>query len=167
MSKDRTLSGATRVDLGVIALKEYSAFPKLQVYRSLSIRLFVFISRTLIRGSYPSAEKQLVYSTAPADWAPFVYIQFKCETALFNLKIGPYQVLLFWARVDLGVMVMKEYSHFPKLHFYLSLTTRLFNVISRTHIGEQALPHCRDAVSVFLDSFCTSCGYVTQKWENT
>ena len=38
--------------------------PKLQHYRNVTIRLFCVISR-----SYPSAEVQSVYSTAPADWA--------------------------------------------------------------------------------------------------
>ena len=33
---------------------------------------------------------------------------------LFNPEIGPYQVLPLWARVDLGAMVMKGYSAFPK-----------------------------------------------------
>ena len=45
---------------------------KLQHYWNLTIRLFSVISRTLVllgEGSYPSAEKQSVYSTAPADLA--------------------------------------------------------------------------------------------------
>ena len=44
--------------------------PKLQHCWNLTIRLFCFIPRTLIvGGSYPSAEKQSVYFTAPANWA--------------------------------------------------------------------------------------------------
>ena len=35
------------------------------------IILFNVISRTLIGGSYPSAEVQSVYSTAPANWAMY------------------------------------------------------------------------------------------------
>ena len=58
-----------RVNLGAMAIKGYSAFPKAQHYWSLTIRLINVISRTLIwwggGGSYPSAEMQLVYSTAP------------------------------------------------------------------------------------------------------
>ena len=51
--------------------------PKLQHCWNLTIRLFSVISRTLVGGmSYPSAEKQSVYSTAPADWAS-VYVS-KC-----------------------------------------------------------------------------------------
>ena len=44
---------------------------KLQHYWSLAIRLFNVISRTFIErcGSYPSAGIQLVYSTAPTNWA--------------------------------------------------------------------------------------------------
>ena len=45
--------------------------PKLLHYRRLTISLFSVLSRTLIEewGSYPSAEMQSVYSTAPADRA--------------------------------------------------------------------------------------------------
>ncbi len=42
----------------------------------------------------------------------FACPQFKCQTALFNSKIGPYQVLLLFA--DLGAMVIKGHSAFPK-----------------------------------------------------
>ena len=46
----------TRVNLGAMANEGV-----------LNIRLFSVLSRTLIGGSYPSAEVQSVYSTAPAD----------------------------------------------------------------------------------------------------
>ena len=48
-----------RVDLGVMAMKEYST----------SDCLVSYLGHSLVGGSYPSAEKQSVYSTAPADWA--------------------------------------------------------------------------------------------------
>ena len=40
---------------------------------------------------------------------------------LFNPLIGPYQVLPFRARVDLGAMAMKGYSAFPKAPASLEL----------------------------------------------
>ena len=43
--------------------------PKPKHHWNFTIRLFSVIYRTLIGRSYPSAEQQLVYSTAPADWA--------------------------------------------------------------------------------------------------
>ena len=59
-----------RVDLEAMAMKGYSAFPNLQHYWNLTIRLLRVISRILIwAGSYPTTEKQSVYSTAPANWA--------------------------------------------------------------------------------------------------
>ena len=55
-----------RVDLGAMAMKGCSAFPKPQHQWNLTIRLFSFISRTPIRGrSYPSAEGQSLYASAP------------------------------------------------------------------------------------------------------
>ena len=53
-----------------MAMKGYSAFPKVPACWNLTIRLFIVICRTLVGGgSYPSTEKQSVYSTAPADLA--------------------------------------------------------------------------------------------------
>ena len=63
------------------------------------------------------------------------------QTFLFNLEIESYQVLLLQVRVDLGAIVMKEYSTFPNSP---SLTIRLFNVISET-----LLPLYWVAVSIF------------------
>ena len=57
-----------RVDVGVMAIKEYSAFPKAPALLEPHHQIFSVISRALVGGgSYPSAEKQSVYSTAPAD----------------------------------------------------------------------------------------------------
>ena len=60
-----------RMDVGVMAMKKYSDFLKLQHCWSLTIRLFNVICKTLVEvgGSYPFAEMQTMYSTVPADWA--------------------------------------------------------------------------------------------------
>ena len=53
------------VNLGAMAMKGCSAFPKPQHHWNLTIRLLSVISRTLVRGgSYLSAVVQSVYSTA-------------------------------------------------------------------------------------------------------
>ena len=59
----------------------------------------------------------------------FICTLLKCQTVLFNLLIEPYQVLPLQARVDMGTMVMKRYSAFPKSPI------RLFRIISRTFVG--------------------------------
>ena len=46
------------VDLGAMAIKGTPHSPKLQHHWKLTIRLFSVISRTLVGGSYPSAEVQ-------------------------------------------------------------------------------------------------------------
>ena len=51
-----------RMNLGVIAMKEYYALPK-------APDCLVSYPGHFLRESYPSAEMQSVYSTAPADWA--------------------------------------------------------------------------------------------------
>ena len=65
------LQRRARVDLGAMAMKGRSIFPKPQHYWDLTIRLFSVIYRIFLLGggSYPSAEVQSVYTTAPADWA--------------------------------------------------------------------------------------------------
>ena len=59
-----------RVDLGAMAMKGYSAFPKAPALLEPHHQIVIVISRTLVGGvSYASAKKQSVYSTAQADWA--------------------------------------------------------------------------------------------------
>ena len=72
--------------------------------------------------------------------------------------MGSKQVLLHQARVDLGVMVMKEYSMFPKLQYW-SLTFKLFSVIYRTLIGE-VLPLCRDSQCILQPQVSKYQGYI-------
>ena len=68
-----TLSGATTLSQGgpgsdgsdgVLSIPQ-----SFSITGAFTIRLFSVISRTLIGESYPSAEKQSVYSTAPTNWA--------------------------------------------------------------------------------------------------
>ena len=60
----------SRVDLGPMAMKGYSALPKAPALLEPFHQIFSIISRTFVGvGSYPSAEVQSVYSTALADWA--------------------------------------------------------------------------------------------------
>ena len=58
-----------RVDLGVMGMKGFSVFPKTPVLLETHLHIVVSYSGHSLRGSYPSTEKQSVYSTAPADWA--------------------------------------------------------------------------------------------------
>ena len=43
-----------------------------------------------------------------------LFAQFKCQTVLLDPLIGPYQVLPFLVRVDLGAMAMKGFSKYSK-----------------------------------------------------
>ena len=49
---------------------------------------------------------------------------------LFDLLIRSYQVLLLWARADMGLRAINWYSAFPKALALPNLTIRLFSVIS-------------------------------------
>ena len=78
----------------------------------------------------------------------FVYTQFKCQRVLFDSWIRPNQVLPLRTRMDLGAMTMKEYSTFPKLCHYWSLTIKF---LSGHSFGGGVLPLCIDTVGVFYD----------------
>ena len=59
-----------RVDLEAMARKGYSAFPKAPALLEPHHQIVkCHIQDTRFEGSYSSAEKQSVYSTAPADGA--------------------------------------------------------------------------------------------------
>ena len=77
----------TRVDLEAMVRRGTLHSPKFQYYRNLTIRLLSVISGHSLGESYPSAEKESVYSTAPADTAKEVII----FTSLFlHLLAYPY-----------------------------------------------------------------------------
>ena len=95
---------------------------------SFAIRWFNIISGTLIWGVLPCYRDAIgvFYSLS---WVGS-YFKF---SVLFDNYIGLYQVLPLQAKINLGAIVMNEYS--TKLQHYWSLTVRLFNVISRPLIG--------------------------------
>ena len=88
----------------------YSPWPR--YYWDLTIRLFSIIYRTLVRGSYPSAEKQSMYCTAPADWTR----QFKI--LFFKIKISHY-VFLIWDE-SIGRLKPERIKRFQKLKWFKS-----------------------------------------------
>ena len=75
------------------------------------------------------------------------------QLILFNPLIGHYQVLQFWARVDLEARAINGYSAFAKLQHHWNFIIRLFSVISRILIGGGGLLLlCRGAVGVFYST---------------
>ena len=104
---DRTLSGATTLSQSGPGSNSNEGgtphLPMLQHYWNLTIRLFSVIFRTPVGGgSYPSAEKQLVYSTAPTDWASGYYYCYLILIILLNTihlhSVKWFQVLLCIAK---------------------------------------------------------------------
>ena len=76
-----------------MAMKGYSHSPKLQHYSNFTIRLFNVISGlSLGRRSYPSAEKQSVYSTAPANWTMKLEV---CNRLAMNVQMSRVSIKLF------------------------------------------------------------------------
>ena len=62
------------VDLGAMAMKGYSTFPKAPTFLEPYYHIVLSHIKTLVGGSsYPSAAIQLVYPIAPADLAVFLF----------------------------------------------------------------------------------------------
>ena len=64
------------MDQGAMAMKGYSTFPKAPAELEPHHQIVLCHIRTLVGrwGSYLSTEVQLVYSTAPADWANYAQV---------------------------------------------------------------------------------------------
>ena len=93
---DGTLSHRFRVELGVMAMKEYSAFPKAPGQKPHH-QMVLYHNQDIRWGVILSLSKEAVYCTAP------------------NSSIWPIDgTLSHRFRVELGVMAVKEYSAFPK-----------------------------------------------------
>ena len=59
-------------------------------------------------------------------------------------------MLSIWARVDLGAMAIKLYSAFPKAPAVLESNHEIVKChIHNTHLGNEVLPFCKGAVSIF------------------
>ena len=90
------------------------------------------------------------------------------QLVLFNPKIGPYQVLPFRARVDLGAMAMKGCSAFPKAPASLVLYCHL--QIHARYILTQWITDARNDKdagkllykNMFLSLYCKGSKRVTQ-----
>ena len=100
-----------RVDLEAMAMKGYSAFPKAPALLEPYHQIIYCHIRTLVVGgvSYPSAEKQSVYSTAPADWAR-LFFSFLAEDGKEGSSYWPKDIRLFRcssSEVALGCLLLR------------------------------------------------------------
>ena len=78
-------------------------------YLSLTFQLNMSFFSPTVKWSNSSISNNSIW------YKSFVCTQFKYQTALFDIKIGFYQLLPLQARVDLGVIAVKGYSAFPKV----------------------------------------------------
>ena len=76
----------------------------------------------------------------------------KCQKVWFDPYIGRYREQPLRVRVDLGAMVMKEYSAFPRAPVLLTLTIKLFNVIYQDTRWWVVSLFCWDAVTVIYNA---------------
>ena len=135
-----------REDLGAMEMKGAPYSPKPQHYWNLTIRLFSVISRTLFfwGGSYPSAEVQSVYSTAPAAWAKSVlgYSIQKCHEIAFILR----SYLYFYVDVSKSFFfvdtVLPNTSNF-KTDLFATIDSTLTSTTSPNR-SRRGTPHSTD-----------------------
>ena len=60
--------------------------------------------------------------------------EFVVSPVVLDPEIGPCQALQLQARVELGAMAIKDYTHSTQFHLYLSLTIWMFDGISTTRL---------------------------------
>ena len=133
-----------RVDLGAMA--------KLQDYWNLTIRLFSVISKSLAVGrSYPSADVQLVYWTAPVDWATCINV----ICALIKVAISPHKSIVFWNLCSPTLELQKVPVRISRL------TIVVYNIIGTFwkanngywyHYWNNLEKHCDNVVCMFIFS---------------
>ena len=75
-----------RMDLGAIAMKGYSTFPKAPAF----LEPHLHPEHSLVGRVLPSAEKQLMYFTAPADWET----KGRYQINKININIDRYKQIL-------------------------------------------------------------------------
>ena len=126
-----------RVDLGAMVMRGYSIFPKapalLEPHHQIVYR---HMRDTCWWGSYPSAEKQPVYSTALTDWAP-------CERNEFSYlpSYGLNSITAFllqgwlWHQINYkDWYAIKQTSYEHKFLFILHRQNSLLNGLYMTYI---------------------------------
>ena len=106
-----------RVDLGVMPMKEYSALPKAPALLKPHYQIVLCHTQdTQRRGSYPFAEMQSVYSTAPADWALYLIENLAqmsfCDKSDFqNVCVKEsFQIYQFFHQVDHPIILIQVIS---------------------------------------------------------
>ena len=87
-----------REDLRAMGMKGYSAFPKLQHYRILTIRQFTVISRTLVGGLLLFWRDVVVYSIASGDWAAFLWAPYDTSVQLYKYIHCLEQISLYFIK---------------------------------------------------------------------
>ena len=101
------------VDLEMMAINGYSTFSKALAFPKASPSDFlVSYPGDSLRESYPSAEKQSMYSTAPADWAT------KYQELVEQRRIQGWKALCESKEVDYQALV--EHSICRVLNWYNS-----------------------------------------------
>ena len=99
-----------RVDLGPMAVKGYSVFPKRPaLLEPLHQIVLCHIQETHWWVFYPSAEMQSVYSTAPTNWASgdLSMLCNTCSAATLNLQDNFYR--LEYSKVSSGYKIHRQY----------------------------------------------------------
>ena len=67
----------------------------------------------------------------------FACPQFKCQTVLFDLEIGPFQVLPLQVRVDLGDMALKGVLQIPQSFIIRGASSVEMQLVYSTALAER------------------------------
>ena len=142
-----------RVKLGAMVMKGISAFPKLRHYWDLTIRLFSVISGHSWRvGSYPSPEKHLAYSTAPANWTKYNNDENNMKTHDSEFHITDPPMYKFSTHTRAHAHTHTHIHNGKKVVLCItgaSPSDFLVSYPRHSLVCVAGLPFCRDAVGIF------------------
>ena len=91
----------SRVDPWVMTIKVYSAFPKAPALLEPHQQIVSYPGHSLGGESYPTAEVQSEYPTAPADWAIYLWLLSYNSECEVRGRQAPFFESLVW--IDLGL----------------------------------------------------------------
>ena len=122
LSIDRTLSGATspqpRVDLGSMAMKRYTAFPKAFALLETHHKIVLYHTQDTCWVSFtPSGEMQSVYFTAPYPTSRLGDIHF------VSVAFAYYVIILFFCLLIIATVLCSQFL----LDYYYFAPLRVFH----------------------------------------
>ena len=128
----------------------YYTFPNSQDVEPLHYMQFSVVNKTLVwRGSYFSAEMQLDYTSAPANWALSIYLLIDYFKIIFNFFFVRW--IYHWFHKYLhGIRFLSEFCLLSKFLFLLRMSLEEFLLARLIHTHTQTHTHTHTYIYAYI-----------------